>query len=494
MAILPPVIKPNQAGSGFTNLSRYLQANRSNKLGQTVASGVQQAGQQARGAVQQAGQQFQEKAGQERQRLGEQEQKAGQIIGAATGETGEEDVKTVQNVLGAEFKGPTGVQNAEEVRARVQEAGSLGRAGGSEAGRFGLLQRYVGQGRPAYSAGQQRLDQMLLGQTGQQQLRQARAGAVGLESEAERQIAAATEQGKELQGKARQVAEATKGKLGQSIKSYDEAMAAQLANQQAQYQALLDQFKTPGTGAIEVDEALLKNLQDVSGGVLKEGETLYGADISPYVNINPLYNTKQAAQTKSDLAKAQMLAKLGGQQLIGMDEAKLLSEYTGQPDVAGKLAENPFGVTSIADLNEAIAQQRRGYQTGVGQEQQHLKNIADVGSGFTKGEYGEVAGSDTDMKNMIKSLYAQASGIRPDQINEQEALDWAKSGQLAERFQTGTLNASESDLQNQALARAKLGLEQMAKNEADRLAHEQKLKDLEQQYKTFRVLKKKPTA
>lgn len=484
MAILPPVIKPNQAGSGFTNLSRYLQANRSNKLGQTVASGVQQAGQQARGAVQQAGQQFQEKAGQERARLGAQEQKAGQIIGAATGETGEEDVKTVQNVLGAEFKGPTGVQNAEEVRARAQEAGSLGRAGGSEAGRFGLLQRYVGQGRPAYSAGQQRLDQMLLGQTGQQQLRQARAGAVGVESETERQIAAAAEQGKELQGQARQVAEATKGKLGEAITGYDQAMANQLANQQAQYQAILDQFKTPGEGAIEVDEALLKNLQDVSGGVLKEGETIYGADLSPYLNINQLYNTKQAAQTKTDLAKAQMLAKLGGQHIAGMDQAKLLSEYTAQPEVAGKLAENPFGVTSIADLNQAIAQQRTSYQSGVNQENAHLKNISEVGS-------GGLAVSSALAKRMIEDRFLNSDLARQQTLEDQtydETRLRNKAFDYAKQQAGGDVRVDPGEEMNYGNLYA-----QIQQNEADRLAHEQKLKDLEKEYKTFRVLKKKPT-
>lgn len=494
MAILPPTIKPNQAGSGFTNLSRYLQSNRSNKLGQTVASGVQQAGQQARGAVSQAGQQFQQKIGEEKARLGEQEQRAGQIIQGATGQTGDEDVKTVQNVLGAEFKGPTGVQNADEVRARAQEAESLARAGGSQAGRFGLLQRYVGQGRPTYSAGQQRLDQMLLGQTGQQQLRQARAGTVGVGSEAERQITAATEQGKELQGQARQIAESTKGKLGQSISDYDAAMAAQLAAQQAQYQDILNKIGKPGTeeAPIELDEATLNNLKTVSGGVLGEGSTLFGADISPYVSINQLYNTKQAAQTQADLAKAQMLGKLGGQFMSGTEQAKLLQQYTAQPEVAGKLAENPFAVSSIANLNEAIQQQRRAYESGVGQEREHLKNISEVGSGFSKSPLvGEIAGSNKDMENLIKSAYSQATGMRGDAVNLDEALNWAKTGQLADQFQTGTLNASESDLQNQYLARAKLGLEQMQKNEADRLAHEQNLKNLEKEFKTFRKLKKK---
>jgi hypothetical protein len=484
LAILPPTIKPNQAGSGFTNLSRYLQANRSNKLGQTVASGVQQAGQQARGAVTQAGQQFQQKVGEEKARLGEQEQRAGQIIQGATGQTGDEDVKTVQNVLGAEFKGPTGVQNADEVRARAQEAESLARAGGSQAGRFGLLQRYVGQGRPAYSAGQQRLDQMLLGQTGQQQLRQARAGTVGVGSEAERQITAATEQGKELQGQARQVAESTKGKLGQSISDYDAAMAAQLASQQAQYQNILNQIGTPGEGEspIELDEVTLNNLKNVSGGVLGEGSTLYNADISPYVSINQLYNTKQAAQTQADLAKAQMLGKLGGQFMNETEQAKLLQQYTAQPEVAGKLAENPYAVSSIADLNEAIQQKKRMYDSGVGQEQAHLKNISDVGSGGL-GVSSELA------KRMIEDQYLGSEAARQQTLQDM-TYDESKLRGMAMEAAKQQAGSKISNLPGEERSLGNL-YTQIQQNEADRLAHEKNIENLGKQYKTFRTLKKK---
>lgn len=400
MPILPSQNK-KQVGSGFTNLNRFLGANKQNQLGQAVAGGVQQAGQQARGAINTAGQQFQEGLGKERARLGQQEQRVTNVLGNIPGAT-DEDVNEFESIRSAQSLGPTGVANANELRAKSGEAESLGRAAGSEAGRFGLLQRFVGRGNPQYTAGQQRLDQMLLGQTGQQQLRGARAGTLGLTGQAEQQITGAQAQGQEAQGEARKLAEATVGRLGGAVTDYDKAMQDQLAAKQAGVENIISQLRTPTANAgIELNEATLKGLSEASGGILGEGTQLFNADISPFLQANKLHATKQGVQSAQDFAKAQMLAKLSGQSLAGQEAGTTLQDYTGHEDLVGKFdSSNQFDVTSIAGLNDAIQKSKKEFETQLGNAQTGVFNMTEL-LNAPAGKYGPLPGR----KQILRDVY-----------------------------------------------------------------------------------------
>lgn len=379
MASLPqvPTNRPaQQAGSGFTNLSKYLQANQSNQLGNAVAGGVQQAGQQARGAINTAGQNFQQQLGTEKQRLGQVGEKVNSILGNIPGAT-DEDVNTMANVRGGEYKGPTGVADANALRSQATEAESLGRAGGSEAGRFGLLQRFVGRGNNNYGLGSQRLDNMLLGQQGGQQLNAARAGTRGITNTAEKQIGAAQAQGQEGQGQAQQLAQSTIGKLGQQVSDYDTAMAAQLASKQADTNALIQQFGAAGAKPntntpVQLDANVLQQLSDASSGVLKEGTGLYQGDYTPYIQANQLYANNRAAQGADDLAKIQMLGKLSGNSLAGQASGNTLQDYITNPAMAGQYdANQKFSVASAPALAKALQDSKSTYET-------YLKNNNDL--------------------------------------------------------------------------------------------------------------------
>lgn len=383
MPLLPPQNnQPLQVGSGFTNLQRYLQANKTNQLGQTVSAGVQQAGTAARGAINQAGQTFQQGAEAEKQRLGQQGQKVDQTLANPTSAT-DADVSNFDAIRNAQSLGPTGVANADELRSKAQEAQSLGQATGSQAGRFGLLQRYIGRGNQ-YNAGQQRLDQMLLGQTGQQQLRSARGSTIGVGNEAERQIGAANEQGKELQGQARQLADSTISKLGQNVSDYDTAMTNKLAQEKAGTQSILDQFGANQTNApIQMDQATIDQLKAASNGVLDVGKNLYNADLSPYLQTNSLYATNQGAQSADDLAKIQALSRLSGNSLAGQTQGDTLQKYLADPSMVGKYLANQFSVTSDADLNGAINTAGANYQNQLDPLQVQLTNTRNSGMGGT---------------------------------------------------------------------------------------------------------------
>lgn len=430
MPLLPTQNKPQQqAGTGFTNLSRYLQANKANKLGGAVSSGIQQAGQQAGNALNQAGQAFQQGVSAEKERLGQQSQYVGRTLGNIP-EATDKDVSNFGNILNAQSLGPTGVSNAAELRSKSQEAQKLGQATGSEAGRFGLLQRYIGRGNQ-YSAGQQNLDQMLLGQTGQQQLRSARSGTIGLGQQAERQFNAAQAQGQELQGQARQLAESTTGQLKSSVTDYDKAMADRLAQKQAETDAIIKGLSGFSENkALEVDPELLKRLGDLSGGVLSEGAKLYNVDLSPYIQANQLYANKQGVQTADDLAKAQMIEKLSNQSLYGTDAFSTLSGYTGHPELAGQYdANDKLNIPNQAALANAIQEAKKKYESEASPFN-YYTGTTQADQNRLRGIYGYMYGSDAEAGRQFQADQMKAQEIERQQLaaNPNQTMSTLDSG------------------------------------------------------------------
>jgi hypothetical protein len=79
-----------------------------------------------------------------------------------------ENISKAQNL---QYRGPESLGATKELEAQKQSLGELGKATATQEGRFGLLNRFFG--RPTYSAGQQRLDQLLV-QGNQEQLQNLR--------------------------------------------------------------------------------------------------------------------------------------------------------------------------------------------------------------------------------------------------------------------------------------------------------------------------------
>ena len=149
----------NKKGTGFTNLSRILQASKGARLGGQVASGVQKVGQQVRGQIGQASEQFQKKAGEEAAKFGEDAQGIrDKEINLVV--SGNEDVNFPKladkftEYRSGEYKGPREIQDYESLAGKVTEAEQLGRLGRTSGGKQELLRRFVG-GKD-YSQGEQR--------------------------------------------------------------------------------------------------------------------------------------------------------------------------------------------------------------------------------------------------------------------------------------------------------------------------------------------------
>lgn len=356
-----PQNKPAQtAGTGYTNLNQYIGANQNNQLGSAVSGGIQQAGQAATGAVNAAGQQFQQGVGTEQQRLASQ----GENVSNALGNLGNiqaSDISNTQSALSGQGQGPTGLANANRLQEQAQQAQGQGQATGTDVGRFGLLQGYVGKGQQ-YGLGQQTLDAAILGQTGQPQLTQARAATQGLGAKTNQAIQAAQAQGVGLQNQAQQLAAQTKGQLGGAVTSYDQQMAQKLAADQATTNAAIQQLSNPSNAAVNLTPAQLQQLSSASGGVLNSGTNLYNVNLAPYLSANNTYANNQAVQSTGDFAKAQALSQLAGNYLGGTDQGALLQSYVGSPQSVGQYAaNNPFTVSSQSGLSDALKSAESAY-------------------------------------------------------------------------------------------------------------------------------------
>jgi hypothetical protein len=199
----------NKKGTGFTNLSRILQASKGARLGGQVASGVQKVGQQVRGQIGQASEQFEKKAGEEAAKFGEEavkerESAISSLVPTSSGSSGvnapqadqSEAIRNITNWRSSEYKGPTQLEDYESLASRATEAEQLGRLGRTSGGKQELLRRFVG-GKD-YSQGEQRLDTALLGLTGQSGLSEARRLTRGLGTELAQKSGVASEQARQL--------------------------------------------------------------------------------------------------------------------------------------------------------------------------------------------------------------------------------------------------------------------------------------------------------
>jgi phage gp37-like protein len=74
-------LNPNRKGTGFTNVNRILEANKGNKLGNTVSSGVQNQADDVRSGIQQSQQKFQEDSSKTRLDTEDAKNKRDEVIG-----------------------------------------------------------------------------------------------------------------------------------------------------------------------------------------------------------------------------------------------------------------------------------------------------------------------------------------------------------------------------------------------------------------------------
>lgn len=167
----------NKTGSGFTNLQKVIGANQNNQLGSTIQQGIGNQVNQVKAGVNNAQNQFNTQLNQNNTALDANQQKVNGILSSPT-TASDQDVKTFQDFQKGSYSGPQNLQDVDTLRNQATNTQQLGQQIGSSGGRLGLLQRFVGGNQ--YTQGQQRLDNLLLGQTGANELKQSRRDASGL--------------------------------------------------------------------------------------------------------------------------------------------------------------------------------------------------------------------------------------------------------------------------------------------------------------------------
>lgn len=373
--------KPNQTATGYTNIQRILQANKSNQLGSTVAGGVNQAGQAARGAINQAGEQFKAGVDKENERLAGQKATADRVLSNVIGAT-KDDVKAFEDIRSGKSQGPTGIMNADEIQKKTREAETLGSAAGSEGGRYGLLQRFVG-GNKQYTGGQQRVDNMLLGQTGADQLRSARQNTLGLRAAADTQEAGAREVGKTLQNQARNLADTTINRLGEQVMDYDSAMEQARLKAQEELKALQAQQQEQLRSGIISDDNLFSALG------INEGDQLWRTNLADYYQAMNNVATKQNAQTQEDFNRINALQRLSGNSLTGQASA-VLPTYSDRSQIDAFKNMDTFKYDQDA-LAGKLASEKGLYQGAVAPHERNIGAIDNFlnNTGFGYAGYNE---------------------------------------------------------------------------------------------------------
>lgn len=153
--------KPSRLGSGFTNLQRLMQANRDNRLGQTIGQNITRIAGDVGTGIQKQGEEFKTKTSQSFQPYVGGESFVQSAIADPTKATeSQQDYERFRKLRIGEYGGPKSLTDPNILRSGAQQVSQLSKMGGTEAGREVLLSSFVGG--PQYTAGQRRLDTLLL--------------------------------------------------------------------------------------------------------------------------------------------------------------------------------------------------------------------------------------------------------------------------------------------------------------------------------------------
>lgn len=318
-----PIAKPRQLGSGFTNLQKVIGANKGNQLGSAVATGMGNRVGQIKNDLGTAQQKFNTDL--QGNRVDNEENKSfvqNSLQNATTAAADQNNVNKFQSLLAGGYAGPQGLGNADTINAQAAEAAQYGNAATTSAGRTNLLQRYAGGN--GYNQGQQRLDNLLLGQTGANELKQVRRDASGLGSQINNAATTAQSQAQAAAAANKGFAQDVRNQVGgiddpntdadESKGAYGDlynALGKKAGHDKDQKQSLYDRIQAAltndGTGDLTVDQ----DVADVLG--VSNNQRTADTNLSQFsASFDPTTFTRDRVATTDDYARAQALAKLSG--------------------------------------------------------------------------------------------------------------------------------------------------------------------------------------
>lgn len=389
-------LKQPSKSTGFTNIQDIVKANRQNRLGQTVSSGVSGVVGQNQQQLGAAKTQFQQEAAKNTIGTGADKQ----LVENALSNPVSADQSTVDQFAkfrGGQYEGPQQISNKDQLQAGGQDIQSLAGASSDEYGRRGLLQRFVSPTNQ-YTQGQQRLDNLLLGQTGGQALSQARrqANLYGRElTDAER---ASEAQAKGLTEQAGQFGQFVNKRLGDEetglTTTVDQRVAQQKSEAENARAALQALFNKKGGGNITQEQYdAAKNVLERQG---LAGQGVWGADSlvgSPeeIVGQGIIDPNRLSVGTEDEKAKSMALAKLAGKKQGLYSEADKVGGY----DTGSFLDRN--------NLDKYLTQGHENYnkyETAIRGDKARLSELGDYEQG-------------TNLQNRLGAIQGELSKLQP---------------------------------------------------------------------------------
>jgi hypothetical protein len=427
-----------ETGSGtFQNLKRYVEKNKpqAQQMGQKIASDVAESYNQAKQDITQTSAMAQEDVKPFAEKYREANTKLKDI--ASKSNVSDQEAEYYQQFMKPENKDYTQSEGyaldeqrmadlttkAEEEQKKLQEIGT-------ESGRYAALKRMVEA--PTYTRGQQKLDQLLLSNIGEDIVSNVQE-QTGVEDINQADLIAKIASERE---KAEGIYSDVYGEEGLRTQAQQVA-AEQLAEQQANLQADLDARIASNEGVLKRYNEGTLTPQDYATLGLTQGQDLYGLDLGNYLQGS---TTSQVA-TPEDLARAQALAKLAGQEqtLIAdptvVDDAGLLNQQQLAQDVEKRrndLSQTLRNLKSYGYYDDLKGLEGKEL---AGKLIKDIKDFTDVGTyRFKPGTYfsnnpDDVLHRSTALEDLktIQDLYNQYGGTSAHQADEKAIQEMARA-------------------------------------------------------------------
>lgn len=351
-----------QQGTGFVNLSQFLQANQGNQLGNTLAGDINNQTQQTQNNLNNQNQTFQQGLSQNTYGAPQEQQATNILNNASTLNSGQTiqpgDLSTYQSYASGNYNGPTGLSNSQQLQNQATQDQQIGQGLSNPQGRLGLLQTFIGGN--GYNQGQANLDNILLGQN-TQALQQAQRQTQNIGQNVNQDVNVAQQQAQNAVAQNQAFGQNVSNQANQAYSNYGNQLQNQVQSDQAQAANQLAQAQSNPYGYIGQTQ-----------------QSAYGLDPSDIINnLNFVPSSSITASTvgnSNDLARLNALAQLSGTQQNIIQNPSQIGTYTGQYN-------NP----NTTAINQAIQSRENTYntaanplQTQIAQLQYALNNAPNV--------------------------------------------------------------------------------------------------------------------
>lgn len=377
----------------------------------------------------------------------------------------QEQVDAFGRLAQGQYQGPRGLNQSDQLQRQASDAESIGQMAGDTEGRRGLLQRFAGQGQ--YTAGQQRLDNLLLGQTANGALNQARRDSRGLSRNVNQAVDQASLLGNQQDLLTRLASQKVKGDVGSSVNTNEDYLNNATQQAQAQNSNKFNAIKSLLQTGQPLNDEDAKYLEGVysKGRDAQDSNFLGSKNFLDYLKDydNTAVN-RQNVSSVDDVRRAQALqaysGAVGRDYNAGLDESKAgtFNNMTGidvrqnDLDALKKSQQDAYNAT----YNPGV-QQGTTLTNELNDRNQYLNYQSSLLNLLNKSKYDPMAigrAQNTNAGNAEQIKYdAVKAGLSPEDAAQFDTVRNQLAGQVtkerdAGRFHGFTTNPGQYSIDN----------------------------------------------